>query len=177
MAGSRGEHSASSESIGLPALNALPKIAAERTMRACCSASSWVRSMVDARPFASAAELYAVADRTCAGLDNAAIDEALAGHPRIGERPAGAGGAWPRQEQAGVRTADEATRAALAAGNAEYERRFGHVYLVSAAGRTGEELLALLRSRLDNEREVERTIVRRELAAITRQRLERVVGR
>nr|MBA3991602.1 2-oxo-4-hydroxy-4-carboxy-5-ureidoimidazoline decarboxylase [Propionibacteriales bacterium] len=59
----------------------------------------------------------------------------------------------------------------------EYERRFGHVYLVSAAGRTGEELLAVLRGRLDNDRETERQVVRRELARITRLRLERVVGR
>ena len=46
-------------------------------------------------------------------------------------------------EQAGV---GDDVRAALAAGNREYEARFGHVYLVRASGRTGEELLAVLRS-------------------------------
>lgn len=163
--------------IGLPALNALPAQAAERVMRACCAAGEWARAMVAARPFASAEQLYAAAERTIASMDEDAADEALADHPRIGERLGGAGAAWSRQEQAGVGTAGEATRAALAVGNAEYERRFGHVYLVSAAGRTGEELLAVLRGRLDNDRETERQVVRRELARITRLRLERVVGR
>jgi 2-oxo-4-hydroxy-4-carboxy-5-ureidoimidazoline decarboxylase len=146
-------------------------------MQACCAASEWARAMAAARPFASAEKLYAAAERAFASMDEDAVDEALAGHPRIGERPGGAGGAWSRQEQAGVETAGEATRAALAVGNAEYERRFGHVYLVSAAGRTAEELLAVLLGRLDNDRETERQVVRRELATITRLRLERVVGR
>ena len=60
----------------------------------------------------------------------------LAGHPRIGERSKHASSAL---EQAGV---GDDVRAALAAGNREYEARFGHVYLVAASGRTGEELLA-----------------------------------
>ena len=41
-------------------------------------------------------------------------------------------------------------RAELARSNTEYERRFGQVYIVCASGRTGEEILADLRSRLNN---------------------------
>ena len=77
-----------------------------------------------------------------------------------------------RREQAGV-TGDE-TLAALAAGNREYEARFGHVYLVCASGRSGEELLAVLRSRLDNDPVTERAVVREELGRINRLRLERL---
>jgi 2-oxo-4-hydroxy-4-carboxy-5-ureidoimidazoline decarboxylase len=67
--------------------------------------------------------------------------------------------------------ADSATLAALAAGNAEYESRFGHVYLVRAAGRPADELLALLRQRLTNDLATERATVRSELGQIARLRL------
>jgi 2-oxo-4-hydroxy-4-carboxy-5-ureidoimidazoline decarboxylase len=60
-------------------------------------------------------------------------------------------------------------------GNRAYEERFGHVYLVRATGRTAEELLALLRERLDNDPETERAVVRRELAEINALRLQRLV--
>jgi 2-oxo-4-hydroxy-4-carboxy-5-ureidoimidazoline decarboxylase len=54
---------------------------------------------------------------------------------------------------------------------AAYEDRFGRIYLVAAAGRSAEELLALLEARLDNDPETELDVVRRELARITRLRL------
>jgi 2-oxo-4-hydroxy-4-carboxy-5-ureidoimidazoline decarboxylase len=69
----------------------------------------------------------------------------------------------------------DATLAALAEGNREYEARFGHVYLVCASGRTGEELVDVLRSRLGNDPAAERRVVREELGKINRLRLERLV--
>ena len=38
----------------------------------------------------------------------------------------------------------------IAAGNAEYEARFGRVFLIRAAGRTPDEILAELQRRLEN---------------------------
>jgi len=67
---------------------------------------------------------------------------------------------------------DEAGRRSLAEGNRAYEERFGHVYLVRAAGRSGEELLALLRERLRNDPDTEAEIVRAQLAEITALRIE-----
>ena len=52
----------------------------------------------------------------------------------------------------------------MARGNAEYEQRFGRIYLVAAAGRSAEDLLGLLHERLDNDPETELDVVRRELA-------------
>jgi 2-oxo-4-hydroxy-4-carboxy-5-ureidoimidazoline decarboxylase len=60
-------------------------------------------------------------------------------------------------------------------GNAEYERRFGHVYLVCAAGRGADELLAVLRERLGNTAEEEARRTRAELGAINRLRLTRLI--
>ena len=104
-------------------------------------------------------------------MSEADLDEAMAGHPRIGERPVA--GSESSREQAGV-SGDE-VRAALARGNRTYEDRFGHVYLVAASGRTGEELLDILRSRLLNDRDTERRVVREELGRINRLRLTRLV--
>jgi 2-oxo-4-hydroxy-4-carboxy-5-ureidoimidazoline decarboxylase len=67
---------------------------------------------------------------------------------------------------------DEAGRAALAEGNRAYEERFGHVYLVRAAGRSGEELLALLQDRLRHDPATEADVVRAQLAEITALRIE-----
>jgi 2-oxo-4-hydroxy-4-carboxy-5-ureidoimidazoline decarboxylase len=66
--------------------------------------------------------------------------------------------------------------AGLAAGNEEYERRFGHVYLVCADGRAAAELLAVLRARLGNEPAAERRVVRGELARINAIRLRRMLA-
>ena len=93
----------------------------------------------------------------------------MAGHPRIGERSTHAAS---QREQSGV---GDDVRDALAEGNREYEQRFGHVYLVCASGRSGDELLAVLRSRLGNDPAHERTVVRAELGDINRLRLQRLL--
>jgi OHCU decarboxylase len=136
-----------------------------------CASPRWADAVLGSRPFATPGALYAVADGALAGLSDADLDHALAGHPRIGER---AESAASRREQAGV--SGDATLAALAEGNREYEARFGHVYLVCASGRSGEELLAVLRARLRNDPATERRVVREELGKINRLRLERLVA-
>ena len=140
-------------------------------LRACCAADAWIEAILAGRPYASAAELAETSDAATAALDDHGLGQALGGHPRIGERAAEA---WSRQEQAGVADAGAEVRAALAAANAEYERRFGHVYLVCATGRSAAELLAICQARLDNSPAVERAVVLGELAKINRLRLTKL---
>ncbi|MER7619020.1 2-oxo-4-hydroxy-4-carboxy-5-ureidoimidazoline decarboxylase, partial [Nonomuraea wenchangensis] len=135
------------------------------------------------RPYGDLAGLLAAAEAAAGALAWPDVLEALAAHPRIGERPAGAGreAAWSRQEQSGVGGDDDGDddgdlRAALAEGNRAYEARFGHVYLVCATGLGGAELLARLRERLGNDEEREHAAVRDELAKITRLRLVKLMG-
>ncbi len=59
----------------------------------------------------------------------------------------------------------------MAAGNREYEDRFGHVFLICATGRSAGEMLAALRERLGNDPRTEREVVRGELLEIVRLRL------
>ena len=63
----------------------------------------------------------------------------------------------------------------LAAANAAYEQRFGHVYLVCASGRSAAELLAVCQARLGNGPETERGVVLGELAKINRLRLGKLL--
>ena len=160
--------------INVTSLNAMPGELARQRLLACCSSARWAAEVASGRPYASAGELLASSDAAVAGLAPADLEQALAGHPRIGERRAA--DARSRREQAGVLGADPATIRALAEGNEEYERRFGHIYLVCATGRNAADLLALLRERLGNDPGTEWGVVRRELGKINRIRLAGLLG-
>ena len=142
-------------------------------LRACCAADSWIEAMIGGRPYTSEATLADASDTATAALGDIALGQALAGHPRIGER-VHAGG-WSNEEQAGVADADLDVCARLAAANAAYELRFGHVYLVCATGRSAQELLSICLARLDNSPHVERGVVLGELAKINRLRLTKLL--
>ena len=151
--------------------------AGRAALRACCASSVWVEQVWAARPFSSRTELLDLAEAACRALGPADVDEALAGHPRIGERPAGDSteARWSRQEQQSVTDTDESTRDALVAANRAYQRRFGRVFLIRAAGRTAPEMLVELRRRLCNDAATEFREVVEQLAQITRLRVERLL--
>ena len=109
---------------------------------------TWVDAVVAARPYASVDALAARAAALADEWSTADLDAALAHHPRIGQRPAGSGAeaAASRREQAAMTDAAAGVTAAIAAGNAAYEERFGRVFLIRAAGRSPEEILAELRA-------------------------------
>jgi 2-oxo-4-hydroxy-4-carboxy-5-ureidoimidazoline decarboxylase len=158
--------------------NALPPDRAEAELLTCCASVSWARLVAGGRPYPDLAALVAAADAASRTLTWADVAQALAAHPRIGQRPAGDDreSAWSRREQAGVDGADAATRAALARANEEYEARFGHLFLVFASGRTDRELLAAARARLVNDEATERAVVADELRKIAGRRLERLLA-
>ena len=106
--------------------------------------------------------------------------EAFRHHPRIGEQKAAEAQSaqaqrWSKQEQAGVEVAPAETLAALAEANQAYEARFGYIFLICATGKTSEEMLALLRTRLHNDAEQELRIAAVEQQKITRIRLEKLL--
>jgi 2-oxo-4-hydroxy-4-carboxy-5-ureidoimidazoline decarboxylase len=177
--GSRGDDAGHASGGGVIAFDVAPGDELRERLRSCCAAQAWVEEMVTRRPYRSEAALYAASDHATAKLDDRGLEQALAGHPRIGDAaPHGGDGrsaAWSRGEQAGVATAGADVLGELAAANAAYEERFGHVYLVCASGRSAAELLAVCRARLDNDRETERGVVLEELAKINRLRLGKML--
>jgi 2-oxo-4-hydroxy-4-carboxy-5-ureidoimidazoline decarboxylase len=157
----------------LQEFNQLPEEAARQALDGCCSSRRWIDAVAAGRPYPDLATVLAASDAAVGALREADLREAMAGHPRIGERREPAG--WSGQEQAGVSGADDDLRRALADGNAAYEQRFGHIYLACATGRDGAELLAFLRSRLSNDRETEWGVVASELAKINQIRLRKLL--
>ncbi len=163
---------------GLARLNALPAQDAERELMSCCACPVWARAVAAGRPYPDERAALAAAAREVEALPWPDIRVALDAHPRIGARVGGGSreAAWSRREQAGARDADAGTAAALAEANRAYEERFGHVFLIRAAGRTPEEMLAELRRRLGNDPPAERAEVTEQLAQITALRVRRLVS-
>jgi 2-oxo-4-hydroxy-4-carboxy-5-ureidoimidazoline decarboxylase len=118
----------------------------------CLSVPRWADDVLAGQPYDDRDALIAAADAAARELTDEELDQALSGHPRIGER----GGAQSRREQSGVDPTAGETAARLKAGNAAYEQRFGRVFLIRAAGRDAEEILSQLERRLQNDDATER---------------------
>jgi len=167
-------------SLTVGELDDMPESSAAALLADCCGSSSWVSQMIAARPFRSVDSVLSAADRIWRSLSASDWLEAFAHHPRIGERsgaiPQGErAAAWSADEQAGVATARENVREALAAANERYERRFGYTYIVCATGKTPEEMLTLSRNRLRNAAAAEIQVAAEEQRKITRLRLQKLL--
>jgi 2-oxo-4-hydroxy-4-carboxy-5-ureidoimidazoline decarboxylase len=146
--------------LSLAWFNAAPADEAIAAMLACCASGRFAAAMAAGRPHESTASALAAVDAVFASLTWPDVLEAMDRHPRIGTRASG----QSATEQSGVA---DAARDALIAGNAAYEDRFGHVFLICATGLTGGQMLAALQQRLTNNEEMERTVATTELRKIT----------
>ena len=155
---------------GLAELNALPARDFEELLLGCCAAPGWARRVTEGRPYSSLADLLGVAGAAWAAREPGDLEAAMAGHPRIGERRLSG---WSAREQAGVGE-DAGMLAALADGNAAYEQRFEHVFLICAAGRGPAEILAELNRRMAHDPAAERDVAAAEIGKITELRLRRL---
>jgi 2-oxo-4-hydroxy-4-carboxy-5-ureidoimidazoline decarboxylase len=182
-------------------LDALAPEEARQALTRCCGSGAWVAGMLARRPFGSTAALHAAADAVWGALGRADFLEAFSHHPPIGggdaavdsrgglgrrqegadepiaERREGAGGAtraWSAEEQARVAEAGAQAAAELRALNQSYAARFGYIFIVCATGKSADELLALLRVRLENPPEIELGVAAAEQAKITHLRLDKL---
>jgi 2-oxo-4-hydroxy-4-carboxy-5-ureidoimidazoline decarboxylase len=162
--------------VSVDGFNALPEAEASRRLLTCLAVPRWATEVVEGRPYSDAAALFARAEQAASELSDAELHAALDRHPRIGER-AGAGhdAEFSAREQGNVDHGDDAVITALATGNRAYEERFDRVFLICATGLSGEEILAALRSRLDNDDATEAAVVADELRKIALLRLERLL--
>lgn len=145
------------------------------TMISCCGARRWASAMVALRPIGSVAALSEAADQVWSTMNETDWMEAFACHPRIGERKSehasAKSAAWSKQEQASASTAAEKVMAEIAEGNALYEERYGFTYIVCATGKTAEEMLAILKRRLNSDRATESLEAAEQQRQITQIRL------
>ncbi|MGE9277365.1 2-oxo-4-hydroxy-4-carboxy-5-ureidoimidazoline decarboxylase [Streptomyces rochei] len=163
----------STSASGLARFNALEESAALAELHEACASTAWARHLLAARPYATAEDLYAASDAAMAELTADDLAEAMAGHPPIG-RPK-PGDPTSSREQAGMAGASEELKAEMLDLNLAYQDKFGHVFLIRATGRTGEQMRDAVKERIGNSPEQEREIVRTELGKINRIRLTRLV--
>jgi 2-oxo-4-hydroxy-4-carboxy-5-ureidoimidazoline decarboxylase len=166
------------DETALDRLNLAEAAEAERELLACCASRRWADELLARRPYPDLARLRGVSETVIGELSWDDILQALAAHPRIGERAAGAGreAAWSRAEQAGAGAATTETQEDLVVGNVAYEERFGYVFLICATGLSAEAMLFALRERLGNDPDSEREVVRVELNKIVDLRLGKAFG-
>lgn len=164
----------------LAELNERPAEEAQRLLLECCGSRRWARAMAAGRPFRDAESLHAAADAVWTTLGEEDWLEAFAAHPRIGKRASAAGARqrharWSEQEQSGTAAAAPGVLDALAEANRSYEERFGHVFLICATGRSAEEMLAALRTRMEHDAATELRVAAEEQRRIMHLRLEKLL--
>ncbi|MFJ5772900.1 2-oxo-4-hydroxy-4-carboxy-5-ureidoimidazoline decarboxylase [Streptomyces sp. NPDC093094] len=158
---------------GLARFNAVEEHAAFAALHEACASTAWARRLLAARPYATPEDLFTASDAAMAGLTAQDLAEAMAGHPPIGRpRP---GDPTSAREQSGMAGAAEELKAEMLELNLAYQEKFGHVFLICATGRTGEQMRDAARERIGNSPEQERETVRTELGRINRIRLARLV--
>jgi OHCU decarboxylase len=164
----------------LERLNLLPAGEAEIELLKCCGSTEWARQLIAQRPFDSVDDLIAKADRVWWSLAPRDWLEAFQSHPKIGEQQAARATSaesqkWSTDEQSGVRNSAPDTMSALAELNHSYEEKFGFIFIVCAAGKSSEEMLAILRARLQHPADRELPVAAAEQAKITTLRLRKLL--
>lgn len=161
-------------------LNTLPKPQLIAELNRCCSSVAWIERMLPFFPADDLVELLEDAEEQWFKSSQEDWKEAFAHHPKIGDvnslkEKFASTAQWASGEQSGVNSASQKVIEALAEGNKKYEDKFGYIFIVCATGKTAEEMLAMLQSRLANDPEVEIEIAADEQNKITKLRLEKLL--
>ncbi|MFY9647896.1 MAG: 2-oxo-4-hydroxy-4-carboxy-5-ureidoimidazoline decarboxylase [Terriglobales bacterium] len=163
--------------------NFLSPAAAVDEILPCCGSRAWASAIVSGRPWPDEGKLLAASDEIWRILAVSDWLEAFCSHPRIGEssvrelrEPTAASeksAAWSQQEQRNVAEAGDAVKIELAEGNREYEQRFKRTFIVCATGKTPEQILQILRRRLNNDEQSDLQEAADEQRQITQTRLRK----
>ena len=161
-------------------INSITSEQAEAEFLKCCGSRRWAAKMTAERPFENLEEMVTAADRIWWALESADWLEAFDSHPKIGEKKAAASVAreslsWSEKEQSGTRDSTQQTMEELAELNRKYQEKFGFIYIVCATGKSAEEMLAILRERLNNKAATELHNAAQEQAKITTLRLNKLI--
>ncbi len=145
----------------------------------CCGASKWVSAMAKKYPYKSFEEMKKVSDKVWKTCKEEDYLEAFTHHPKIGDLKSlknkfKSTKKWAGNEQSGVNEALPNTLKALAKANKDYEEKFGFIFIVCATGKSAQEMLDILNSRIGNTYKKEIKIAAAEQAKITDIRLKKL---
>lgn len=165
--------------ISLDRFNHLPVAQAQALLKNCVHIPQWIDTLLAHRPYPDIATLYRTARQHSSQWQWDMVKAALDQHPRIGQQHAATPLSSKEQqfsahEQGQLAFSDGLTQA-LQTGHQAYEQRFGHIFLIRAAGRDSDEILTELERRLHNTDEIEQAEVTEQLAQIAQLRLEQEI--
>jgi 2-oxo-4-hydroxy-4-carboxy-5-ureidoimidazoline decarboxylase len=174
------DHLRKTQTMTLHDLNTLPKQQLKAELLRCCGSSAWVEKMLTFFPADDLVELLEDAEEQWYKCSEKDWKEAFSHHPKIGDTESlkkkfASTANWASGEQGGVTTAKQETIEALARGNKEYEAKFGYIFIVCATGKSAEEMLTILQSRLPNDPKDEIEIAAEEQNKITKLRIEKLL--
>jgi len=154
------------EYMTLDAFNALPFEAARSAMLDVCGCEAWAVEMAARRPYESLETLQEAASAQWWRLGEYGWLEAFRAHPVSGapdQRAAALSNAAPDSDPAIIGT--------IAGLRREYYATFGFSFVLCAEGKTPEDVLEALKTRVEHRPEEEMTHAAEEQAAITQLRL------
>ncbi|MCE3281276.1 MAG: uraD [Chitinophagaceae bacterium] len=162
-------------------LNHLPPEQLKQELLRCCGSNAWAEKMLGVFPAEDYVDLMEDAEEKWYECSEEDWKEAFSHHPKIGEVDAlrekfASTAQWASSEQSGVNTAPEEALNRLSEGNRRYEDKFGYIFIVCATGKSAEEMLALLESRINNEPGEELEIAADQQMQITKLRLDKLIN-
>lgn len=145
----------------------------------CCGSVNWVDAMCNNFSLEDKTKLFENAEKIWYELNESDWLEAFTHHPKIGdlaslEKKFGSTKDFTTNEQSSVNYASMETLKELAEYNDKYEKKFGFIFIVCATGKTADEMLALIKERINNNYETELRIAMGEQNKITKLRLEKL---
>ena len=161
-------------------LNELASSEAAAQFNLCCGATNWIKIMNQSRPFQNKNEVYQQAESIWFSLSSEDWLEAFTHHPKIGDidslrKKFHNTKSISKNEQSGVNDAEKSTLNNLAKSNQLYEDKFGFIFIVCATGKSADEMLALIKMRLNKNADTEMQNAAKEQNKITQLRLEKLL--
>ena len=165
----------------LKELNNLPLEEATEEFTKCCGARNWVNKMIEKRPYEDFDSLLGIVEKIWFDCAESDWIEAFTHHPKIGdieqlEKKFSTTKEWAHGEQKGVSEASREIIGEFSRLNTLYEEKFGFIFIVCATGKSAEEMLQLLMSRIDNVYKDELKIAMGEQHKITIIRLKKLLS-
>ena len=162
-------------------LNNLDSSKRKEALSKCCGSTVWIEKMSMNFPVHDSEELFEKAEKIWYSCNEKDWKEAIQYHPKIGDinslKEKFSGTAhWATKEQSGVLEASQTVLESLARANTQYENKFGYIFIVCATGKSAEEMLHMLESRLGNKPEVEIKNSMEEQNKITKIRLQKLLS-
>lgn len=162
-------------------INSLSKEILSLELTKCCGSSKWVKKMINSMPFKNENDLFEKAENnwfTCIKKDWL---EAFTHHPKIGDveslkKKFQSTKIFTLQEQKGVDNISSNILTELKKYNDLYEKKFGYIFIVCATGKSAEEMLSLLKERINNDTEFEIKIAVKQQNEITKIRLKKLLS-